>query len=37
MKDLGLMYYCLGLEVWQNHGEIFLGQGKYAVKIIHKF
>jgi hypothetical protein len=37
MKDLGLMHYYLGLEVWQKRGEIFLGQGKYVVKIVHKF
>jgi hypothetical protein len=37
MKDLGLMHYYLGLEVWQKRGEIVLGQGKYAVKILHKF
>jgi hypothetical protein len=24
MKDLGLMHYLLGLEVWKRHGEIFL-------------
>ena len=28
MKDLGLMHYFLGMEVWQTDGEIFLGQGK---------
>ena len=28
MKDLGLMHYFLGLEVWQKGEEIFLGQGK---------
>ena len=28
MKDLGLMHYFLGLEVWQRPGEIFLFQGK---------
>jgi hypothetical protein len=28
MKDLGLMNYYLGLEVWQKHGEVFLRQGK---------
>ena len=28
MKDLGLMHYFLGLEVWQRLGEIFLSQGK---------
>jgi hypothetical protein len=37
MKDLGLMHYYLGLEVWKKHGEVFLGQGKYAVNIIKKF
>ena len=28
MKDLGMMHYSLGLEVWQNPEEIFLSQGK---------
>jgi len=28
MKDLGLMHYYLGLEIWQNHDGIFVGQGK---------
>jgi hypothetical protein len=37
MKDLGLMHYYLGLEVWKKRGEVFLGQGKYAIKILHKF
>jgi hypothetical protein len=37
MKDIGLMHYYLGLEVWQKHGEVFLGQGKYVVKILQKF
>jgi hypothetical protein len=37
MKDRSLMHYYLGLEVWQKHGEVFLGQGKYAVKILQKF
>eukprot|EP00253_Pinus_taeda_P010286 PITA_10286 len=37
MKDLGLMHYFLGLEVWQKLGEIFLYQGKYAVKILERF
>jgi hypothetical protein len=37
MKDLGLMHYYLGLEVRQKRGEIFLGQGKYEVKILQKF
>ena len=25
MKDIGLMHYFLGLEVWQEQGHIFLG------------
>ena len=37
MKDLGLMHYYLGLEVWQKRGEIFLGKGKYVVKILQKY
>jgi hypothetical protein len=37
MKDLGLMHYFLGLEVWQRDGQIFLGQGKYAVEILKRF
>jgi len=37
MKDLGLMHYYLGLEVWQKHGEVFLGKGKYVVKILQMF
>eukprot|EP00253_Pinus_taeda_P010077 PITA_10077 len=37
MKDLGLMHYFLGLEVWQKPGEIFLCQGKYVVKILERF
>ena len=36
-KDLGLMHYFLGLEVWQRPGEIFLTQGKYAVDILQRF
>jgi hypothetical protein len=37
MKDLGLMHYFLGLEVWQKPGEIFLRQGKYTVEILSRF
>jgi hypothetical protein len=37
MKDLGLMHYFLGLEVWQTDGQIFLGQGKYVVEILKRF
>ena len=37
MKDLGLMHYFLGLEVWQSSKGIFLNQGKYAVEILKRF
>ena len=37
MKDMGLMHYFLGLEVWQRPDEIFLSQGKYAVDILQRF
>ena len=31
MKDLGMMHYFLGMEVWKSSDGIFLGKGKYAV------
>lgn len=37
MKDIGLMHYFLGLEVWQEKGHIFLGQRKYTVDILSRF
>jgi hypothetical protein len=37
MKDLGLMHYFLGLEVWQSPEKIFLNQGKYVVEILKRF
>ena len=37
MKDIGLMHYFLGLEVWQKSDEIFLSQGKYVVDILRRF
>jgi hypothetical protein len=37
MKDLGMMHYFLGLEVWQRTDEIFLSQGKYTVEILRRF
>jgi hypothetical protein len=37
MKDLGLMHYFLGLEVWKSPERIFLNQGKYAVEILKRF
>ena len=32
MKDIGLMHYFLGLEVWQSLEGIFLNQGNYAME-----
>ncbi len=37
MKDLGLMHYFLGLEVWKRPGGIFLSQEKYVVKLLERF
>ena len=37
MKDLGLMHYFLGLEVWKNLEGIFLNQGKYAMEVLKIF
>ena len=37
MKELGMMHYFLGMEVWQNVDGISLGQGKYAVEILKRF
>ena len=33
MKNLGMVHYVLGMEVWHNADGISLGQGKYAVEI----
>ena len=37
MKDLRLMHYFLGLEVWKILEGIFLNQGKYAAEILKRF
>jgi hypothetical protein len=37
MKELGLMHYNLGLEVWQRKGEIFMAQGKYTMDVLKRF
>jgi hypothetical protein len=37
MSDIGLMHYFLGMEVWQEEGHIFLGQGKYVADILRRF
>ena len=37
MKDLGMMHYFLGMEVWQIANEISRGQRKYVVEILKRF
>ena len=37
MKDMGLMHYFLGMEVWQKDGEFFVSQGNYANEIPRRF
>ena len=37
MKDLGLMHYFLGLEVWKRQKEILIGQIKYTIDILKRF
>ena len=32
-----MMYYFLGMEVWQSIDGISLGQGKYVVEILKRF
>jgi hypothetical protein len=36
-KDLGLMHYFLGLEVWQSQEKIFLNKRKYGIEILKRF
>eukprot|EP00253_Pinus_taeda_P026533 PITA_26533 len=37
MKEMDLMHYFLGMEVWQRDGEVFVSQGKYANEILRRF
>ena len=38
MKDLGMMHYFLGMEVWRNIDGAFLGQGKHTIiEILKRF
>eukprot|EP00253_Pinus_taeda_P009592 PITA_09592 len=37
MKDIGLMHYFQGMEVWEKDGEVFVSQGKYANDILKHF
>ena len=36
MKNMGLMHYFLGLEVWQDDGELFVSKGKYENEILKR-
>ena len=36
MKDLGLMHYFIGMEVWQGDGELFVSEGKYSNDILRR-
>ena len=37
MKDLGMMHYFLGMEMWQSADGISLRQGKYILEILKRF
>jgi len=37
MKDMGLMHYFLGMEVWQKDGKLFVSQENYANEILRRF
>ena len=37
MRDLGLLHYCLGVDVWQTGSNIFISQTKYARSLLDKF
>ena len=36
MKEMGLMHYFLGVEVWQKDGELLMSQGKYVNEILRR-
>eukprot|EP01018_Ginkgo_biloba_P015018 Gb_14660 [translate_table: standard] len=37
MTDLGLLHYCLGIEVWKDKVGIFISQTKHAKELLKKF
>eukprot|EP00253_Pinus_taeda_P027782 PITA_27782 len=37
MTNLGLLHYCLGVEVWQTENNIFLSQSKYDRNLVDRF
>ena len=37
MKELGMMHYFLGMEVWQSTNGVFLGLGSCIIEILKRF
>jgi hypothetical protein len=37
MKDLGYMYYCLGIKVWREYGKTLITQSNYMKELIRRF
>ena len=37
ITDLGLLHFCLGLQVWQMEGRTFMSQEKYATGMLKTF
>jgi len=37
MTDLGLLHYCLGVEVWKTDNSIFVLQTKYTKSLLDRF
>lgn len=37
MSDLGLLYYFLGMEIYQDDDGVFISQKNYAEKVLKKF
>ena len=37
MRDLGLMHFFLGLEVWQRLDAILVSHGRYTIDILRRF
>jgi len=37
MNDLGLMHYCLDIQVWQKNDGIFILQSRYDKDLLKRF
>ena len=37
IKDIRLLHYFLGLEIWKRYGDLFISQGNHAKEIMRKF